>query len=60
MTTNTEEDSSSMTGHIVPMGAGKAVMERRNDPLHSYVLELTGKDDPVVLFVPAGRFPSTI
>ena len=41
-----------MTGHIVPMGAGKAVMERRNDPLHSYVLELTGKDDPVVLFVP--------
>ena len=27
-------------------------MERRNDPLHDYVLELTGKDDPVVLFVP--------
>ena len=40
-----------MTGHIVPMGAGKAVMDRRNDPLHDYVLELTGKDDPVVLFV---------
>ena len=40
-----------MSGHIVPMGAGKAVMERRNDPLHDYVLELTGKDDPVVLFV---------
>ena len=27
-------------------------MDRRNDPLHDYVLELTGKDDPVVLFVP--------
>ena len=27
-----------MTGHIVPMGAGKAVMDRRNDPLHDYVL----------------------
>ena len=41
-----------MPGHIVPMGAGKAVMERRNDPLHDYVLELTGKGDPVVLFLP--------
>ena len=41
-----------MPGHIVPMGAGKAVMERRNDPLHDYVLELTGKSDPVVLFLP--------
>jgi peptidase E len=41
-----------MTGHIVPMGAGRAVMERRNDPLHKYVLELTGKDDPIVLFLP--------
>jgi peptidase E len=34
------------------MGAGVAVMERRNDPLHDYVLGLTGKEDPVVLFVP--------
>ena len=41
-----------MTGHIVPMGAGLAVMQRRNDPLHDYVLELTGKEDPVVLFLP--------
>ena len=41
-----------MAGHIVPMGAGVAVMERRDDPLHDYVLELTGKDDPVVLFLP--------
>ena len=41
-----------MPGHIVPMGAGLAVMQRRNDPLHDYVLELTGKDDPVVLFLP--------
>ena len=35
-----------MTGHIVPMGAGLAVMERSNDPLHDYVLELTGKGRP--------------
>src|SRR6185312_5119335 len=42
----------SMPGHIVPMGAGRAVMDRRNDPLHDYVLDLTGKDDPVVLFLP--------
>ena len=41
-----------MPGHIVPMGAGRAVMDRRHDPLHDYILELTGKDDPVVLFVP--------
>ncbi len=41
-----------MPGHIVPMGAGRAVMDRRNDPLHDYVLELTGKDDPKVLFLP--------
>ncbi len=41
-----------MSGHIVPMGAGRAVMDRRFDPLHDYVLELTGKDDPVVLFLP--------
>jgi peptidase E len=40
-----------MTGHIVPMGAGLAVMQRRDDPLHDYVLELTDKDDPVVLFL---------
>jgi peptidase E len=41
-----------MPGHIVPMGAGRAVMDRHNDPLHDYVLELTGKADPVVLFLP--------
>jgi peptidase E len=40
-----------MPGHIVPMGAGLAVMQRRQDPLHDYVLELSGKDDPVVLFL---------
>ena len=34
------------------MGAGRAVMDRRNDPLHDYILELTGKHDPVVLFLP--------
>ena len=41
-----------MPGHVVPIGAGRAVMDRRNDPLHDYVLELTGKPDPVVLFLP--------
>jgi dipeptidase E len=41
-----------MPGHILPMGAGRAVMDRRDDPLHDYVLELTGKPDPVVLFLP--------
>ena len=48
-----------MTGHIVPMGAGRAVMDRRNDPLHDYVLELTGKEDPVVLFLPTATGDDT-
>jgi len=38
-----------MPGHIVAMGA--ALIDRR-EPLHDYVLELSGKDDPVVLFLP--------
>lgn len=37
--------------HVVATGAGKAMMERRNDPTHDYILELTGKERPRVLFV---------
>ncbi|AMB60133.1 peptidase E [Microterricola viridarii] len=37
--------------HVVASGAGKALMERRNDPTHDYILELTGKQRPRVLFV---------
>ena len=43
-----------MTGHIVPMGAGRSVMDRRLDPVHGYVLGLTGKADPTVLFLGTG------
>jgi len=39
-----------LTGQIVAMGSG-AIMYRRDDPLHDYVLELTGKDKPAVLFL---------
>ncbi len=37
--------------HVVATGAGKAMMERRSDPTHDYILELTGKARPRVLFV---------
>jgi peptidase E len=37
--------------HVVASGAGKALMERRNDPTHDYILQLTGKERPRVLFV---------
>lgn len=37
--------------HVVATGAGKAMMERRNDPTHEYILKLTGKERPRVLFV---------
>jgi dipeptidase E len=40
-----------MPGHILPTGAGRAVMDRRNDPLHTYTLELTGKERPRVLYL---------
>src|SRR5580698_1941378 len=40
-----------MTGHIVATGAGRAMMERRQDPLNDFILGLTGKDRPRVLFV---------
>lgn len=37
--------------HIVATGAGKAMMDRRTDPTHEYILKLTGKDRPRVLFL---------
>ncbi|HEY8546353.1 MAG TPA: peptidase E [Acidimicrobiales bacterium] len=40
-----------MTGQILVSGAGRALMERRDDPLHDYTLSLTGKEDPRVLFL---------
>ncbi|WP_194894941.1 peptidase E [Catenulispora pinisilvae] len=41
-----------MAGHIVATGAGRALMERRTDPHHEFVLRLTGKERPRVLFLP--------
>lgn len=40
-----------MAGQILVSGAGRALMEKRHDPLHAYTLSLTGKDDPRVLFL---------
>jgi dipeptidase E len=40
-----------MPGHLLPTGAGRAVMDRRTDPLHTYTLELTGKERPRILFL---------
>ena len=37
--------------HIVASGAGKVLMARRDDPTHDYILALTGKPRPRVLFV---------
>ena len=37
--------------HIVATGAGKDMMDRRDDPTHEYILSLTGKSRPRVLFV---------
>ncbi len=37
--------------HVVATGAGKAMMQRGNDPTHEYILQLTGKERPRVLFV---------
>ncbi|MER5884072.1 peptidase E [Streptomyces sp. NPDC001941] len=41
-----------MTGHVVACGAGRAMMDRHDDPYHEYVLRLTGKRRPRVLFLP--------
>ncbi|NYD68135.1 peptidase E [Agromyces atrinae] len=37
--------------HVVATGAGKVMMDRRTDPTHDYILGLTGKERPRVLFV---------
>ena len=37
--------------HVVATGAGKVMMARRNDPTHDYILKLTGKERPRVLFL---------
>lgn len=41
-----------MTGQIVAMGAGRAIMESHEDPLHSYILDLADSDEPRVMFLP--------
>ena len=41
-----------MQSRSVSSLASALTLDRRNDPLHDYVLELTGKPDPVVLFLP--------
>jgi dipeptidase E len=40
-----------MPGHVIATGAGRAMMDRHNDPLHEYILGLTGKERPRVLFL---------
>lgn len=40
-----------MTGQIFVSGAGRALMEKMDDPLHQYTLELAGKENPRVLFL---------
>jgi peptidase E len=40
-----------MPAHIVATGAGKAMMDRHDDPTHDYILGLTGKERPRVLFL---------
>jgi peptidase E len=51
-----------MAGHIVATGAGLGLMMRPTDPYHDYVLGLTGKERPRVLFLPTatGDDPSYI
>ena len=51
-----------MSGHIVACGGGRALMDRRDDPIHRYTLELTGKERPRVLFLgtAAGDDPTYI
>jgi peptidase E len=39
-------------GHIVATGAGRALLQRRDDPFHAFLLGLSGKERPRVLFLP--------
>jgi dipeptidase E len=41
-----------MSGQIVAMGAGRAIMERPDDPLHTYILDLSETPEPRVMFLP--------
>lgn len=41
-----------MGGQIVAMGAGRAIMENYEDPLHTYVLALAEVEEPRVMFLP--------
>ncbi|MFC4555385.1 peptidase E [Georgenia faecalis] len=40
-----------MVSHIVAAGAGKAIMDNPQDPTHDFILGLTGRQRPRVLFV---------
>lgn len=40
-----------MAGHVVATGAGQRMMARAADPLHDFILGLTGKPQPRVLFL---------
>jgi dipeptidase E len=48
--------------HVVAMSAGRATMERREDPIHQYVLDLSREARPRVAFLPtaSGDDPSYI
>jgi dipeptidase E len=51
-----------MSGHILACGAGRTLMDRHDDPIHRYTIELTGKERPRVLFLgtASGDDPSYI
>lgn len=40
-----------MVSHIVAAGAGRAIMDNPADPTHDFILGLTGKARPRVLFL---------
>ena len=40
-----------MSGHILACGAGRTLMDKRDDPIHRFTLELAGKERPRVLFL---------
>lgn len=41
-----------MTQHILALGAGRAIMEQPDNPLHDYILSLANAEKPSVLFLP--------
>lgn len=40
-----------MPSHIVASGAGRIMMENVDDPTHDFILDLTGKSRPRILFI---------